>query len=204
MPELNAMGDVVLTEPRAMRALADESRLALHDTLHRRGPATVDDLASLLESQPREIQEHLETLADAGLAERSEPTVGIEHTVWAAVGKGVSFEIPEDVEGQAAARALSNVMFLQYVELPRRWVSEDEPRLSSEWARAAFLLNARLLVTPDELRQVQEALERMLEPYLTRQPDDAPEGASRVRVLSYFMPESSQRDEQPTPRVMTR
>jgi hypothetical protein len=31
--ELNAVGDVVLKEPRAMLALADASRLALHDAL---------------------------------------------------------------------------------------------------------------------------------------------------------------------------
>lgn len=189
MPELNAVGDVVLTEPRAMRALADASRLALHGALHRHGPASVDDLAALLDTQPGEIREQLETLEDAGLVERSEPASGTEHAEWAAVGKGIFFEIPEDAEGQAAARALSNVMFLQYVDEPRRWVSDDEPRLTAEWARAAFLLNARARVTPDELRQIQEAVERLLEPYLTRQPAAAPDGASRVRLLSYFMPE---------------
>jgi DNA-binding Lrp family transcriptional regulator len=194
MTELNAVGDLVLTEPRAMLALADASRLTLHDALHRGGPATAGDLASRLGSQLPEILRRLETLEDAGLVERSEPKASNTQTVWSAVGKGIFFEIPEDTEGQSAARALSNTMFLQYVDLPRSWVSNDEPRLSLEWARAAGLLNVRLLVTSDELRDIQSVFEGVLEPYLTRRPDDAPSGASRVRLLSYFMPELPQRD----------
>jgi hypothetical protein len=114
-----------------MRVLADASRLALHDLLHRRGPATLDDLAPLLQAEPGAIAEDLKALEDVELVER----LGAEER-WAAVGKGIAFEIPEDPDGQRAARRLSNVMLLQYVDLPRRWVSEDEPRLPLEWARA--------------------------------------------------------------------
>jgi DNA-binding transcriptional ArsR family regulator len=188
MPELNAVGDIVLSDPRAMRALAHPSRLALHDALRRRGPSTVSELASLLDSPPRAVTDDLEALEEVQLVERARPDVGSEQATWAAIGKGIFFEIPEDAEGQSAARRLSNTMFLQYVDLPRRWASDDEPRLTLEWARAAGLLNARLLLTPDELRQVQQALEDVLEPYLKRQP---PADASHVRLLAYFMPEAS-------------
>ena len=81
-------------------------------------------------------------------------------------------------------------MLLQYGDLPRRWVTDDEPQLPLEWARAAGLFNARLLVSPDELRHIQESLESVLERYLTRQPAAAPPGAAHVRLLSYFMPEA--------------
>jgi DNA-binding transcriptional ArsR family regulator len=195
MTELNAVGDIILREPRAMRALADGSRLALHDALRRSGPATVSDLASLLGSHSRQIREHLEALEEVGLVERGETGVENEQTTWAVVGKGLFFEIPEDAEGQSAARHLSNAMFLHYVDLPRQWVSDDEPRLTLEWARATGLLNVRVLLTPDELRDIQAEFERVLEPYLTRRADDAQGGGSHVRLLSYFMPEASQRDQ---------
>jgi DNA-binding transcriptional ArsR family regulator len=194
MTELIAVGDVILKEPHAMHALADGSRLALHDALRRSGPATTSDLASLLGSHSRQIREHLEALEEVGLVERGETGVENEQTIWAAVGKGVYFEIPEDAEGQNAARHLRNAMFLQYVDLPRQWVSDDEPRLTLEWARAAGLLNVRALVTPDELRDIQAEFERVLEPYLTRTADEASGGASPVRLLSYFKPEASQRE----------
>jgi DNA-binding transcriptional ArsR family regulator len=184
MPELNAVGDLVLKDARAMRALADASRLALHDLLHRRGPATAEELAPLLGADPDEITEALTALEDVELVERVDGDAR-----WAAVGKGLAFEIPDDPEGQHAARQLSNVMLLQYVDLPRRWVSEDEPRLPLEWARAAGMLNVRLVVTPDELRRIQEQLEQLLEPLITREPAAFPEDGAYIRLLSYFLPE---------------
>ena len=117
-----------------------------------------------------------------GLVERP------DETAWAAVGKGFVFEIPDDPAGQEAARALSRTMLLQYADLPRTWTTEVEPRLQLEWARVAGMLNARFLVTPDELREIQEGFERVIEPFLAR--EAAPDGAGQVRLLSYFFPES--------------
>src|SRR5919197_1459147 len=193
MPKLNAVGDVDIEDPRAMRALAGPARLALHDALRRHGPAPAGELAALLGAEPRATAAHLEALEEVGLVERAGPATDSERGSGAAVGKGVFFEIPEDAEGQGAARQLSNAMLLQYADLPRRWVTDDEPQLPLEWVRAAGLFNARVLVSPDELRHIQEVLETALEPYLTRQPAAAPADAAHVRVLSYFMPEVQSR-----------
>ncbi len=141
-------------DPRAMLALADPARLTLHAVLRRHGAATVDELAALLGDEPRATATQLESLEEVGLVERS----GQSHVTWAVVGKGIFFEIPEDAEAQSAARQLSNAMLVQYADLPRRWVSDDEPRLPVQWARAAGMFNARLVVTPDELGQIQAAL----------------------------------------------
>jgi DNA-binding transcriptional ArsR family regulator len=192
MAELNAVGDVVLTDARAMRALAGASRLALHDALRRSGPATVDDLAGLMGLQPRDVSEDLAALEEVGLVERRTSAAGSEQATWAVIGRGVFFEIPDDDEGQSAARELSNAMLLQYVDLPRSWVRDHEPHLTRSWARAAGLLNVRLLLTAEELRDLQSTLEGVLEPFLTR--PVAPPDASQVRILSYFMPEVSERE----------
>ncbi len=79
-------------------------------------------------------------------------------------------------------------MLLQYSDVPRRWVEETEPRLDVEWARAAGLLNAGVRLTAEELRAVQEELETLLAPYLTRSSDDVPDGARRVRLLACLLP----------------
>jgi DNA-binding transcriptional ArsR family regulator len=185
MPELpvNPVGDLVLTDPQAMRALAHPGRLALLDTLRREGEATAAQLASDGAESPAAIEEHLGELERFGLVASSAGG-------WSAVGKGFVFEVPEDPVGQAAARELSNVMLLHYVDLPGRWVAEAEPRLELDWARAAGLLNARVRITAEELRELQEALERLLEPVIVRGPDEVPDGAAPVRILSYFLPES--------------
>jgi hypothetical protein len=82
------------------------------------------------------------------------------------IGKGFVFEIPEDAEGQRAARQLTRVMLLQYLDLPGGGCPTTSPHLSLEWVRAAGQLHVRLVVTPDELREIQEALEQLLEPFL--------------------------------------
>ena len=187
MTERNAVGDLVLTSARAMRALASSEALALHDALRGAGPVTAEQLAPQLGSSAAAVAARLEALADVGLAERVESVDG-SATRWAAIGRGFVFEIPDDPEGQTAARELSNAMLLRYVDLPRTWVEEVEPQLPLAWARASGLLNARFLATPQEARDIQQELERVLEPYLTREP--APDGAAHVRILAYFMPET--------------
>ena len=181
-PRVNAVGDLELTDPSAMRALAEPTRLALYDRV-RRGPATAAALAESLRASEATVRAQLEELEHVGLVSRD----GEE---WRAVAKGFVFEIPDEPGGQAAARRLSTVMMLAYEELPGRWVAETEPRLEVEWARAAGLFNARMQLTPEELRRVQEQLEDVLAPFLTREPDAAPRGARPVHVLAYFLPEA--------------
>jgi hypothetical protein len=184
MPLVNSVGDLVLTDPQAMRALAKPHRLALLDRLRRDGPATAAELSTGLEADDVEAQ-----LAELERFELVSRGAGSDR--WEAVAKGFIFEIPYDPEGQAAARQLSNVMLLTYVDLPKRWVSEEEPRLELDRVRAAGLFNARVTVTSDELRGIQEGLERLLEPFITRGPDNAPPSAGPARILAYFLPEAS-------------
>jgi hypothetical protein len=179
MTAVNEVGDLVLTDPGAMRALADPIRLSLLDRLRREGPASVDELAN------PDAERQLQELEKFGLVER-------EGNRWAAVANGFVFEVPDDdPEGQAAARQLSNAMMSSYVDLPRRWLANDEPRLDLDWVRAAGLFNARVTVTPDELRGLQDGLERLVEPYLTRESGKVPPDARRARVLTYFLPEAA-------------
>ena len=189
---VNAVGDLVLTDPEAMSALADPVRLALHDELRRHGPATIDELAQRAGARPEIVRECLAMMERVGLVERREQD-GSHETRWAAIGKGFVFEIPEGPVGQAAARALSRTMIVRYADLPHRWAVDDEPELEVEWARAAGLLNARVLVTPEELCEIQHELERVIAPFLTREPDEVPAEATQVRLLSYFLPEASPR-----------
>lgn len=201
-PRVNSVGDLVLTDPAAMRALADALRLALLDRLRRERPATAAELSPHVQATRSAIEEHLQELARFGLAACRGLVSDTDGSRWSALGKGFVFEIPDDPEGQAAARSLGNSMLLHYVDLPRRWVADEEPRLELDWVRAAGLLNARVTATPDELRRIQEGLERLLEPFLTRKSDDVPAEAGRVRILSYFMPEPTP-DGAPSPQPPT-
>lgn len=181
-PRVNAVGDLELTDPAAMRALAEPARLAVFDRV-RRGPATAAALAESVEEPESVVRGHLRALESFGLVSR-------HGDAWRAVAKGFVFEIPDEPDGQAAARALTTVMMLGYDELPRRWVDETEPQLELDWVRAAGLFNARVALTAEELRDAQARLEGLLAPFLTREPHAMPTGARPVRILGYFLPEA--------------
>jgi hypothetical protein len=186
-PEVNSVGDLVLTDPEAMRALAHPIRLALLDRLQREGQATDRGLGAELEVPAATIRKHLQKLETFGLVKPTD-----EDDSWSAVTKGLVFEIPDDPEGQAVARQLSNMMLLRSGDLPAQWAADHEPRLGPAWVRAAGLINSRVTLTPDELRGLQEGLEQLLEPFITREADDIPFGATRVRILGYFLPEADE------------
>jgi predicted transcriptional regulator len=194
MPDVNAVGDLVLTDdPDAMRVLAAPLSLQIHDELRHGGPASADELATRIQASTDATRERLQQLQAVGLVTSSGPRADGTQRRWQACGTGFVFEIPDDPDGGAAARELSNAMVLYYVDLPRRWVTEDAPQLELSWARAAGLLNAGVTLTPDELRALQNGLEQLLEPFVNRDTDHLPADARRVRILSYFLPLGDQR-----------
>jgi predicted transcriptional regulator len=187
LSRLNAAGDLVLREAEEMRALADPLRLQLFELVRRVGPVTTAGLAEQVGRDAAATERQLEELEGLGFIE---VTGEADRRRWSTPAKGLYFEIPEHgEEAQRAARALSSVMLAAAAELPANWIRDTEPSLSIDWARAAGLFNSRIELAPDELRQLQDAVERLLEPFNTRESRDLPPDATPVRVMAFFMPE---------------
>jgi DNA-binding transcriptional ArsR family regulator len=167
-----------------MLALAAPARLRIFDTLQREGPLSAAALSAALAEDAPTVEAALAEFEACGLADA-------EDGEWRAAGRGILFEPPDDPEGQEAARQLAKAVLRQNIDLPRRWLEDDEPRLPVDWLRASGALNGRLALTPDELRELQAGLEVLIEPYATRNETDTPDGAASVRLLAYFMPEAS-------------
>jgi DNA-binding MarR family transcriptional regulator len=185
--QLNSVGDLVLSDARAMRALTDPLRLTLFDLVRREGPVTSSTLAQRTDQDRATVDDHVRELESVGIIEK---TAGEDGEVrWRTEAKGIYFEIPDEAEGQLAARQLSKMMMTKYAELPASWAGGEEPKLDLEWARTAGMFNARLYLTPDELRGIQNWLERMLEPFTTRSAAERPADVTPVRILCFFMPE---------------
>jgi DNA-binding transcriptional ArsR family regulator len=184
VPRVNELGDLEITDPRAMRALAHPVRLTIFERLQRHGPAPVVELAESAGTTPSAAGRHLRQLAQHGLVVQGEG-------IWKAVGTGIYFQPADDDESQAAYRALANQLFLRVDELPRRWMAEDEPRLDGDWRRVSGHSNARMTMTVEEAAELDAQMEKLLEPYVARDPSEAPGGARPVRWLRYVMPEAS-------------
>jgi DNA-binding transcriptional ArsR family regulator len=187
----NPLGDLELTDPRAMRALAHPVRLAILEQLQRHGPATATQLAPIVGATPSVTSWHLRHLASFGLVRDSDAGADRRQRWWEAAAGGFRFEASGDEESQSAARMLSRQLFRKYEGLPHTWITEVEPRLGSEWRRLGGLANTRVVVSPAELEAVEKAIEQVLAPYVTRDPADRPTDGRGVRLMRYTLPEAS-------------
>jgi DNA-binding MarR family transcriptional regulator len=194
----NRYGDFEITDPQVLRALAHPVRLAILDRLQRHGPATATQLSPHVGATPSVASWHLRHLSSFGLVKDWDGAAGRRERWWQAAAKGFRFNLPDDAEGQSAARQLQGEMFAQYAGLPQQWLLRDEPQLDTRWRRLAGLSNTRVVVTAQELRQLEDAIEKLLAPYVRRKANKQPAGARGVRVLRYVMPEPDDEDVSPT------
>jgi hypothetical protein len=65
-------------------------------------------------------------------------------------------------EQRAAAKLLSDQLFLQAGDLPLRWAAETAPGLEPVWRDRAGLDDTRIVVTPEELEHISEAMREVL------------------------------------------
>ncbi|MGW0760801.1 ArsR/SmtB family transcription factor [Streptomyces sp. NPDC002814] len=186
----NRLGDIEITDPKAMRALAHPVRLAILERLQRYGPATATQLSQHVGATPSVTSWHLRHLAGFGLVGDAEGGTDRRERRWQAMARGFRFEPPEDEDGAAAARALSWEMFARAAELPERWATETEPGLDPDWRRLAGLANTRVVVSAEELAAIRDAIEAVLAPYVTREAAEQPPGSRGVRLLRYVLPEA--------------
>jgi DNA-binding transcriptional ArsR family regulator len=190
----NRFGDFEITDPQALRALAHPVRLAILDRLQRHGPATATQLSQHVDASPSVVSWHLRHLAGFGLVKDWDGSTSKRDRWWQAAARGWRVNLPDDAEGQSAARQLQGEMFARYGDLPQRWLTDDEPRLDTAWRRLAGMANTRVLLTEEELREIEDGIEKLIAPYVRRKEKRAPAGARGVRLLRYVLPEA---DEQP-------
>ncbi|MEU9910954.1 ArsR family transcriptional regulator [Streptomyces sp. NPDC051001] len=187
----NRFGDLEITDPKAMRALAHPVRLAALERLQRYGPATATQLSPHVGATPSVTSWHLRHLAGFGLVRDAEGGADRRERRWEAVARGYRFEVPQDEEGRAAAQVLAGEMFASRAELPMRWLTETAPRLEPEWIGTAMSNNTGIVVTAGELAALKDAMEELLAPYVTREPAQQPPDARAVRMLLYALPEAA-------------
>ncbi|WP_435208385.1 ArsR/SmtB family transcription factor [Micromonospora sp. bgisy143] len=186
----NPYGDFEITEPQALRALAHPVRLAILDRLQRHGPSTATGLSSHVGATPSVVSWHLRHLATFGLVTDADGGTSKRERWWQAAARGFRFSLPDDAEGQAAARQLRGEMFARYADAPQQWLLQEEPRLDDTWRGLAGVADTSFVATPDELRQLEETIEELLAPYVRRKEDETPPaGAQVVRMLRYLLPE---------------
>lgn len=184
--------DLVVTDPRAMRALAHPVRLAILTQLQRSGPATASGLSSSVGATPSVTSWHLRHLASFGLVADADPAEvpGDGRTRWwQARARGFSVEVGDDPEAREAGRLLGDALRRAADEQVDAWHRDVEPVLEPVWQARSGVSNTSITLTAQELARLQDDVDALLAPYVLRAAGAAPSGARRVRLVRTWLPD---------------
>jgi DNA-binding transcriptional ArsR family regulator len=179
-----------LTDPRMMRALAHQARIAIWAHLGLRGPATATECAEIAGLSPSACSYHLRTLARYGFVEEDLASAadGRERP-WRARNLYFTMEVEP---GQPAATKVANRLLVENLreaaeENRARYVNRQS-EYPADWQGAVGENFSVAHVTPGELNQLRERLLEVMLPYVRLDPAERPPGALPVRILLDFFP----------------
>lgn len=152
---------LLVDDPRAMRALAHPTRLALLDHLHAAGEATATECSEFVGESPSSCSYHLRSLAKWGFVEEGADRPGRERP-WRP--RAASIEFPS---GGFEATVLRDEVLARGQQRVRSALSHEH-ELPSRWRRAAQTSSATLALTPSELEELGERFEQLLAEYRGR------------------------------------
>jgi DNA-binding transcriptional ArsR family regulator len=174
-----------ITDPRAMRALAHPVRMALLEALADAGSLTATEAGERVGESPANASFHLRQLAKYGFVEETGDGQG-RRRPWRLVHLGTRFtDVHDDEETAAAARHLHRAWQDRYLSRAVQAL-EERHALPKEWREVTGGNQFRFYVTPDELREADQAVrELLMERFADRRDGSAPHppNARRVEIL---------------------
>jgi DNA-binding transcriptional ArsR family regulator len=190
---------VVLSDPRAIRALAHPARLAIVTALYDENvELTATQAAEIAGLTPSAMSYHLRALERAGIVARAEDRQDGRERPWVRAGSELMIDIKDS--GTTATLAATNVVIDSAMETDRTdlrgVLARKGTEAERELDRASSLSRHALRITPAEAKRLKKDLEDLLSPYDDRTRTDPPRGADRLNVSilvvtpSVILPES--------------
>ena len=175
-----------LTDPRAMRALAHPTRLALLERLHAEGAATATQLAELVGESPSACSYHLRALARWGLVDEAPGGRG-RNRPWRLAARSISFNSTRGTAEQVSAASLLRRTVLDRDDRVLNEFFEHEHELPPEWQDAAGFGSGALSLTIDEVNEISAKFAELLRSYhrVERRP-----GTRRVEFIFRALPQA--------------
>jgi DNA-binding transcriptional ArsR family regulator len=178
----------VITDARAMRALAHPLRVALLEAMRRDGEITATRAAELLDESPGNMSWHLQTLAKYGFVEETGHGRGRSRP-WRVTSNSRSFETGmTDPEVAAAGEALERTFIERTSGQLREWWTR---RLTYpvKWRRAAFMTDSVSYLTASELAAIMDEVQAIYTRYSDRTArDKRPRDALPVHLYAHGHP----------------
>ena len=180
---------IELTDPRALRALAHPTRLALLALLRREGPHTATSAAAALGESSGSCSFHLRQLRKYGLVEETGEGTG-RSKPWRATADFTSWPtVTDNPELADASRLLTSVVLERQFQQALAWFTHRSEQ-PDEWQRATEFGDMLLHLTPDELVEFNERTWALAMSYREGRTDaaSAPAGARPVHWLQIAYP----------------
>lgn len=183
---------LTIRDPKLMRALAHPARVTVLEVLSDGRHSTATELADACGLSPSAMSYHLRAMARVGLIEEAPGRGDARERLWRVPEPGLHFAVdagstasPDQV---AAASELAHMIIDRDEAAARAYIarSHEEP---PEWRDAIAWATTQLLVTAPELIEINDAIDRVLEPYRRAvRRDDAPEGARLLLAVFRTVP----------------
>jgi DNA-binding transcriptional ArsR family regulator len=177
----------VLTDPRAIKALAHPARLTVLDALAAGAEMTATECARATGVSPSAMSYHLRALEKWGFVERAGSSGDGRERPWRAVGGGWRIDaLPDRLAATATSAVVHALLDRLQDDLARYFEREqDQPR---EWRDATSIENSALWLTPDEAAELEEMYTEFVHRHRGRTAADHPDGARRVRSTRILVP----------------
>ncbi|MBM0277569.1 ArsR/SmtB family transcription factor [Micromonospora tarensis] len=182
---------MAISDPQVMRALAHPARIAIMEYLNSRADGgTATECAEVVGLSPSATSYHLRALAKFGLVEQAPSRGDARERVWRVPSASWFVDAGRDAgpAARAAEQALMEAHAVRAMERIRDWSRRagDEP---AEWYDQTLFSDALLLLTAEELAELNEAVLALLRPYHPRRRHgDPPPGARTVAVQYLTVP----------------
>jgi DNA-binding transcriptional ArsR family regulator len=180
--------EVVLSDPRALRALAHPARLMVVDDLYQGTERTASELAELTGLTPSAMSYHLRALERWGIVVRAESRDDARERPWRAAGRGLT--VSGSQPGSAAAAEMIVGQSLHSLgEALRRWVGAEE-RETPGWRRVGTMSHSYLWLDEAEATVFKAELDALFEKHLAgRNAANHPPGTRRILTVTAVVPE---------------
>jgi hypothetical protein len=181
--------EVVLTDPKMMRALAHPVRMALLELIEVAGTLTATQASELLGESPANCAFHLRTLGKYGYIAEAGGGKGRERP-WKRVDLRIQLSTDHEDSGtNLTARTLQQLWLDRVLARARRELTSSE-NLPKEWREAKQATQDLAFLTPDELREINAQVLMMADRFKDRKENTAsrPEGALPVELLFFGYP----------------
>ncbi len=179
----------VITDPKAMRALAHPVRMALLELFNFRDTVTATEASEALGESPANCAFHLRTLAKYGFIAEAGGGRGRERP-WRMVNRSLRLTTNQpDPQAQVAADQLGRVMLERWLDKARRTYGRQVK--AAGWGQAISWSRNHVFLTAEETEKLMGEVLRLFHPYADRltDPSQRPPGALPVEWSIFSAPE---------------